>query len=538
MSPFFSASLHKITSISVDSAEDFQQVRNELSSGKRKDFRRSRLRDLISGPQLDTFRQLTPTATAFHATPRAPHGLSQFSPPHATDGLPAMRQFAAIKDLATMNDSSEKPRQRVTIHFDNGTPTLHMRFSALEIPPLVFNSKSRPQSEWFPVSRPVSYLPMSNQAVPPNAPSILSALELSDSGPHLTTLPQSHNPPTQRSRTYSSHSIPESYTSLSDVRELASQFPGPPVRTMETIQHSPLPDAPRDFWEPESPTSPEDIGSNMSHGSSMSKRKPAPTLYPPLTNPFGSNEELPTRVPISVPLGTPIRTLRNISARFNYDVSVPSSATTTPVTMFSGYTQTSTGRSVLTPDTEDGFADYGNALHSGKSRELTRNSSGAARPADWIDYDAIRPIDKLPSIVINEGHKGRVRTASDVPSYRASQLRKSDGMDGLAVPWLKNPDLDEEEQEMERAMREGRLSRIKSVGKAPRRATPAPIRTGYARGSLHIEPIMIPPKEPGMTKAIQGSLDSTHSPGVLRDSEVLGIEDGSWAKAAKERGYF
>lgn len=288
----------------------------------------------------------------------------------------------------------------------------------------------------------------------------------------------------------------------------------------------------RTSLDPESPMSPEDIGSNMLHGSSISKRKPAPTQYPPLTNPFGSNEELSTRVPISVPLGTPILALRNPSARFNYDMIVPSSTTTTtPVTMFSGYAPTPNGRSVLTPDTEDGFAGYGNTLH--KSKELTRNS----RPVDWIDYDAIRPIDNLTSIVIDEGHKGRVRTVSDVPSYRVGQLPKSDGMDGFAVPWLKNPDLDEEEREMGRAMREGRLSRIKSVGKAPRRATPAPIRTGYARGSLHIEPIMIPPKEPGMTKAVQGSLDSTHSPGVLRDSEVLGIEDGSWAKAVKERGY-
>lgn len=269
MSPFLSAFLHKITLISVDSVEDFQQVRNELSDGKRKDFRRSRLRDFISGPQLDTFRQLTPTATAFHANPRAPRGLSQFSPPRTTDGLPAMRQFAAAKDLAIMGGSSGKPNQRVTIHFDNGTPTLHMRFSALEIPPLVFNNaKSRPQSEWAPVSRPVSYHPSSYPVVPPSAPSVLSTLELSDSGPPLATLPRSHYS-TRRSRAQSSYSIPESYTSLSDVRELASQFPGPPIRVLETVEHSPIPNAPGDFWEPASPTSSEDIESSLSHNSSM-----------------------------------------------------------------------------------------------------------------------------------------------------------------------------------------------------------------------------------------------------------------------------
>ncbi|KAF9463236.1 hypothetical protein BDZ94DRAFT_633486 [Collybia nuda] len=524
----------------VDSIEDFQQVRSELG-GNRKEIRRSRLREFISNPRLSTFHQLTPTATAFHAKSRAPHGLSQISSARATDGLPGMKQFATIKDFTRLGDGSEKPRERVTVHFDNGAPTLHMRFSALNFPSPIFNVRSRPQSEWVPISRPVSYGRMAYQDVPPSAPSILSSLALSDSGPHLANLPLPHNTPSQQPRTQSAYSIPESYTSLTDVRELASQFPGPPSHTLETVKQSPAPNTQGDFWDPPSPvTTQEDVGSNLSHGSSMSKRKPVPTMSPiySLANPFGSNEELPTVVPLSIPLGQPIRTLRRPSAQFNYDVSLPTSATTTPMTIMSGYAQTLTGQSVLTPDTEDGFIDLGTALHGAKSREVMRRSSGVTKQADWIDYDAIRPIDKLPSIVIDEGHKGRVRTASDATSYRESNLRQSEGLDGLAIPWLKPPNVEEEERRIARSMRKTDLSRIKSVGKAPRRSTPVPVRTRYARGSLHIEPIMIPPKERGMTEAIQGSLDSTYSRSVLRDSEVLGIEDGSLAKARKERGYF
>ncbi|RDB28135.1 hypothetical protein Hypma_001401 [Hypsizygus marmoreus] len=100
--------------------------------------------------------------------------------------------------------------------------------------------------------------------------------------------------------------------------------------------------------------------------------------------------------------------------------------------------------------------------------------------------------------------------------------------------------MEEEERRLARvaSRRTNRLTRIKSVGKAPVRSTPLPITTRYMlHGSLHIEPIMIPPKQPNNMEIIQGSLDSTRSGGVLRDSEVLGIEGGFTTEEA-DRGYF
>lgn len=500
----------------MDTMEDFAQVRKELSAGKRREIRRSRLRDFISGPQLDTFRQLTPTATSFHSTPRAPHSTSQSS---HIDGLPAMREFAAIKDLATMKDS--KTRQRVTIHFDNGTPSLHVRFSALQIPPLAFDDKSRPHSEWYPArSQPVSYKRPSYQAAPPNQPSVLSRSESPVSAPQPEVDLRVFNPPTQKSRAQSSQSIPESITSLRAVRELASQFPGPPtrtlIRTLEPIQHSPPPEASKDFWDPVTPTLPEDVVTNISPMPKESS--PVSTLYPPLIDPlFG--KKLPTSVP--APADPPTRLLRNPSARFNYDVSVPSSATTATETMFSHYAPT-TGRSVFTAETLD---DFGAILYSSKSREIpTGKSSGGLKPADWMNYNAISPYNDLPSSMLGEGYKGRERPESGLPSYSASELHTKQQV-GLNIPPPETSELDEEQREMENAMRQRRLGRAQVVGKSPRRATPAPIRTEYTPRSLYIE-------------AVQGSLDSTYSPGVLRDSEVVGIEDGTWAKAVKEKGYF
>ncbi|KAL0577813.1 hypothetical protein V5O48_004180 [Marasmius crinis-equi] len=71
------------------------------------------------------------------------------------------------------------------------------------------------------------------------------------------------------------------------------------------------------------------------------------------------------------------------------------------------------------------------------------------------------------------------------------------------------------------------LTRIKSVGKAPRRYTPEPERTEFAtRGSVYVEPIVIPPRSRKMSEmeVVQGSVDSSVMGGPLRDSDVWGSE--------------
>ncbi|KAJ7768601.1 hypothetical protein DFH07DRAFT_680909, partial [Mycena maculata] len=98
----------------VDQFDDFDEVTKEMSSG-RQQFRRSRLGMMISNPRFSTFRQLSPTATDFRTLPTVQEK-------EADPAKPSMATFAALK------------RDRVTVHFDEGAPTLHMRFSGLDMP--------------------------------------------------------------------------------------------------------------------------------------------------------------------------------------------------------------------------------------------------------------------------------------------------------------------------------------------------------------------------------------------------------------------
>lgn len=159
--------------------QDFGEIRNELQKSRfDPNFRRSKLRELISNPRLSTFHQLSPTATAFHARPRAPFVTSQGfanaasgrgSHPYATgglpntenspmaramsyalspspanrsvnlpdasprpsllNGLPGMSRFARVKE----KQMSQRPRRRVTIYYNDGTPTLHLSLPSFDL---------------------------------------------------------------------------------------------------------------------------------------------------------------------------------------------------------------------------------------------------------------------------------------------------------------------------------------------------------------------------------------------------------------------
>ncbi|KAF5384152.1 hypothetical protein D9615_003189 [Tricholomella constricta] len=510
---------------SLDSSEDFSHIRHELSSATHKEFRRSRLRDFISNPRHSTFRQLTPTATAFHATPRAPHGLSQqlSAQARAESGLAGMTQFADFKRSATAFDMSEKPsRERVTVHFENGTPSLHVRFSALEIPISPFNTTSRSTS-----LRPATYHADSRR----NSSSLLSALVIDDSGKDISNLaspPRAYVPPQKAARaesSYSTRSVPESYTSLFAVRELAPQFPLIPARAgLEPIKQSPATNKSNDKFR--------DSSASIISRASTAMAKPPPPSPPPPESPGSDSSDIdpfmtedapapaPQRslvLPTSIPLGQPLRTLRREVP------SVPTSALSTPMTVLSGYSYTPThSGSALTGDTDDddggGFLDFASALDTGKSRAFTRDSAGATHPVvGWIDYDAIP----------KNGH------GQSQAGMLAPVMEEGGGGGGG------------EERKVVRAVSrvqgqgqgQGKVSRIKSIGRVPMRSTPVPVKARHnLRGSLHIERILIPPKEETNVELVQGSLDSVYGRSVLRDSEVLGIEDGSRAREVRERG--
>lgn len=83
--------------------------------------------------------------------------------------------------------------------------------------------------------------------------------------------------------------------------------------------------------------------------------------------------------------------------------------------------------------------------------------------------------------------------------------RRQESIDAAAhllsnsIPWLKNPDIEEEERKLQQAITETslvtrvpKISRVKTVGSVAMKSTPKHTR-GPMRRSLRVEPIMIPP---------------------------------------------
>ncbi|KAF9045529.1 hypothetical protein BJ165DRAFT_1477986 [Panaeolus papilionaceus] len=183
----------------LDSVEDFRNLRTEVLGIKnsKQEWRGSRLRQFISNPRLSTFRQLSPTAAAFHAIPRAPSALlgamnSDEKPAVISDALvvptpiPSRALMNPTINAARRKSKLEKPRprnstystsaksfrlqenvptmdqfvslkekvsrQRVTVLYNGGAPTLHMRFSTLDVlnPENLVSDKlsSRAPSSW------------------------------------------------------------------------------------------------------------------------------------------------------------------------------------------------------------------------------------------------------------------------------------------------------------------------------------------------------------------------------------------------------
>jgi len=495
----------------LDSVEDFRALHEEMQTNRKeekmktsanKQFRRSRIRPFISNPRVSTFRHLSPTATAFHSTPHAPRG------------------FPGIQDSASVK--GEKSSERVTVHFEEGNaPTLHLRFSSLDLPSpglIVENIKSRPPSEWASTHRASSYsaafsMDQNKIAVPPQAWTPMS------------TQPRIYSSFTNRSRALSSFSEKSIPDSIHAVRELAAQFPSLPPRIMDKgKQRMPV-------------ERPEPSLDNSSPGANSRSVRDSRSVLP--DNPFGEGS---TAVTVTVVEGEPAHVAKNTHDDHQWTVSETSSPTNTPTTGLSTFTRR-TG-SALTPDTDDPFL-YEAALHSGKSRELGYKSSNTARTARWIGSSS-RPSNDLPLDVVAEQYP-----QEHAPSHALSQpISERDtanelrdrvrSTDTLTIPWLKNPEMMEEDEVRltEVLGRKSPPSRFKTVGKAPRKYTPTPIKTGYARGSIAIEPIMIPRQGEANMEVIQGSLTSTSSGGgVLRDSEVLGIEDGSYVVQAKSFFY-
>ncbi|KIK59675.1 hypothetical protein GYMLUDRAFT_244896 [Collybiopsis luxurians FD-317 M1] len=486
----------------LDVSEDFQQVREEILTGNRnRSFRGSRLRPLISDPRLSTFRQLSPGATQ-----AVFNNFREKDPPRTAASVPMT------------------PGQRVTVHLDAGrAPTLNLRFSAFDMPSpaeIVESVKSRPASEWMSTapSRRSSYYANSTMTRHTIAMSEVPPLP---GGPETeSTLQPIHNAFTHTrdvSNITADSGFRDSVNSLSysDVRNLASQFPGLPPRVTSASQKAQLRTA-----QISSQQSSKDLTtlsqSSLTKTPSLStsnslRRKPAPraslVLAPTSIDPFG-DEETQTGVRLPTPLG---------ASEHAHQMSIAlSTAATTAGSLFtrpqsssqptSGYFTTPT-----TGQTEDPFKYDAQRRIAGRSRS-------SAVPSE------------LPSVMESNG----------TPRARHNRGKS---MESLDIAWLQRPESEEydvgysEEATIVRAIR-GKISgptslpkrrsrsapRIKSIGKAPRKYTPSPTHTSYTRESIYIEPIVIPPRQYGYpnVELEQGTLNGSVLNQSLRDSNILG----------------
>ncbi|KAJ6562437.1 hypothetical protein B0H19DRAFT_1260013 [Mycena capillaripes] len=247
----------------VDQVDDFTNLEKEMGGGRARTGtqRRSRLAMLISNPRFSTFRQLSPTAGEFYAEKgkgREIEPSSYPAPPQATYAAPAMAEFTQLKRQmtsasaapSTFSSYPNRPNQRVTVHLQPaGPPTLHMRFSGLEMPSpaLIAESvKARPVSaSWVSVARSSRYAPSTYTATSPNFMfDPLPPVPVPTAYPeYIHEKPQAAHARGLSEFSARSSAYPDSLNGAV-LGALAAQFPGPPpVSTTRPPMPSPIPES-------------------------------------------------------------------------------------------------------------------------------------------------------------------------------------------------------------------------------------------------------------------------------------------------------
>ena len=365
-----------------------------------------------------------------------------------------------------------KPYQHVTMNFKNGTPVLDVRFSQLDVPSMIDSKpSSRPQSEMVAGTRSIlPHHPSSaqNQARLSHPTSLLSLLDINSEHGSEGRLagPPFFNPYTQkperRVRSLSSGHGPHK-SPLAAVRELTSQFPVVPPRAFIPPSQFVVKQGNKDFSNGGSPivfwqTDAESITGNSSH------HTPPPSNYPSTAS-----------------------TPKNVNLLLKYVQGPPEWTSTPPMEM---------------QQLDDGPTNLGNALLMSKSDDEASSYTGGANPAEWIDYGAIQPAGR-DAVSRVEEREGRLSRDSEPQSVGGRQKGRRITDDPKVAASGKQ------------------ILRIKSIGEAPRRSTPAPVKSGFTRTSLHLESLVIASAErlrPGVTRS---SLDSSvYSQDVLHDSVV------------------
>jgi len=615
---------------SVDTVVDFREIKDELS-GNRKRSRWSRRisRRIISNPRHSTFRQLSPTAHSFHnapSPPQFPGAAPTLDPrqPRQPGGLTGMSEFEQLK-----KDVIFRRGERVAVEFDASSgrpPTLHMRFSVLEMPSpavvaelahLSTTAKSRPQTMTDRIRRPSSYYANSTMTRLSTSNPYLAASSKPIANPESAGI---HNAFAQMSVSGHGHTrdasqlsgYADSVNSVSNsvVNRLAAQFPGLPPRVTNLSQYR------QTLYERDLEREREaelvrntsgksgkswKSGSGLSTSNSM-KRKPAPRasayldeigavnaaasnpvsqVQPVPLDPFDdTNNSSPTSLPTPGPIPLPNESFYHENARS----SPPHRRNPTAESGSTAATDYNVTRPWIDRVPGPG-TDMSTPRSFGQSSAFTTPSS-----ENPFKYDEVQQLPGpssqrgIPFILRSTNRRSRIgsRVLSVAPSDLAAVREDQDGlstgrsnididsqqyhnrgksMETIDISWLRRPGESDgessglsayEEPTLQRATR-GKMSasssvrtpplqasrsdtslvRIKSIGKAPRRYTPAPVKTNYTRESIYIEPIVIPPRGQAFTEVelVQGSGISSVRSGPLRDSDVLGPDDRVYVHA-------
>lgn len=447
-----------------------------------------------------------------------------------------MSSFAVLK-----RDTGFQSDKRVTIHFSDGAPTLHMRFSALDMPSpaaIAESVKSRPPSEWLTPSTktysPSLYyadVPLPSRTVP-DLPQ--TRYESTSAGPGTRGDSSIY---ARRFSESDTKRYSDSLSSINAVRELTAQFPGLPPRVTRRSQGSQS-RPPFVLWEdPYGRRRTQDSGTTssgtLSANNSLSRRKPAPTTGEEL-DPFTPSAQSLARSGSDMSTNTVTKSNIRVHTR---GLSNATTQDTTPQT-----TTTSTPfNAVATPTSLATTPGTGNPFHY-DNYPIPAQATLPTIPTPLQD----RTVIDLPGVTIDDPKvsaeeqllaRGIHAPPRNRPPTDELDWLKSAATGGVTAPGTVAPTgVDVHPAHQARPS----LSRIKSVGKAPRKNTPTPVsvRGGLGtRGSIYIEPIMIPPREEGMPEVELVQVDyGDDGPGAgvgmeggdsfqssaLRDSDVFG----------------
>jgi len=455
----------------VDSEEDFDMFRKggPFASGER---RRSRLMEFISNPRHSTFRRLSPTDTTFQIAQVPEH----LQPPVMQQPLPAQSPYAHPTIPV-----QPRPGERVTVNLGKDqAPVLEMsRFSALGLlspSQIVGNIGARSERSQGPPSPHDGSLQTNSSYFAPGESPAQRATSAS-------------SPP---SSVYLGHQSLVSNQSLrpESLRELAFQFPSLPTRATDMRRSSIMARYREQIGPGEEGTySPRGLSrvpttssssSSDTSSSSRTVRKPTPPLFTP-----------------------PSPVVNNRMEAYNDDDS--GSRTTFGRRSSLAYVDSQPKASLES-------IIYSRANASRREKAVARNPVATQNPFE-TEMDRSESPSTLQSGESRDVQWSRSQESASqvIVSKTEGTSRQNTMIQGSApyspamtdASWMDKDYMDEAKLEAVlkvNIVRGGRISRIETVGNAPRRNTPTPLHIGSSdRKSMAVDGIVMPSHQyPGL----------------------------------------